>query len=218
MLAERCRKLADQAFTATLNRYWSAERGILLDTTGTDDASEHAQFFALLTGLLDDEKASSCLSALKDGTGLCKATIYAAFYLLDALHKYGENEEIHKRLEFWRHLSDLGFSCTPEAPEPARSDSHAWGAHPMWHTLTTIAGVRSTAPGFASVRIAPCPGEMQSFDCSMVHPRGEIAYKMSFEGATAKGEITLPDGVTGTFVWQGKEVQLSGGRNTIEAK
>lgn len=214
LLALRCHGLSRAVFDAVLRRYWSRDRNLLLDTNGHDAASEHAQFFALLTGLLDPEKTRHCLDSLVGGD-LVQATIYGSFYLLDALYLHGREDEFHRRLSFWRSLPALGFYCTPEGPEPARSDSHAWGAHPAWHTLASIAGVRPAAPGFAKVRIAPCPGAMEFLKCSVVHPRGVIAMDLRFSSGPPAGSITLPDGISGEFSWLGLSIPLLPGRNSL---
>ena len=216
-LARRCRRLAADAFSAVLSRYWDDRRGLLLDTVGHEKASEHAQVFVLLTGLLDPEKSRRCLKALRDEKDLYRTTIYAAFYLLDALYRHGEETGFHHRLEFWRALPDLGFTATPEAPEPSRSDAHAWGSHPAWHSLASIAGIRPSAPGFRRVCIAPCPGPIKKINCSMPHPRGLIQASMEFDSEEVSAAITLPAGLSGTFIWRGSERELIPGTNSFRA-
>jgi hypothetical protein len=55
----------------------------------------------------------------------------------------------------WRGMLDLGLTTVAETPEPTRSDSHAWSAHPNYGLLATVLGVRPAKPGFKRVRIAP---------------------------------------------------------------
>jgi len=215
-LAVRCRKLAVENFSAIVSRYWDKTRGLLLDTVGHAKASEHAQFLALLTGLLDPGKTRGCLDALCGGGDLSRATIYMAFYLLNALYLHGKDDEFHRRLEFWRGLTVQGFTATPEAPEPSRSDAHAWGAHPAWHSLASMAGIRPAAPGFRRVRIAPCPGSLKDIGCSVVHPKGIIAVEMKFSGGKVSATVTLPEGIPGEFVWRGITRELQPGKTNIE--
>jgi alpha-L-rhamnosidase len=214
-LGARCRRMASSVFDAIVARYWDASRGLLLDTVGHQKASEHAQIFALLTGLLDAEKQRRCLTALKGGEDLSRATIYAAFYLLNALYLHGEEEEFHRRLDFWRGLVAQGFTATPEAPEPSRSDAHAWGAHPAWHSLASIAGIRPAAPGYRRVRIAPCPGPMKQIRCSAVHPQGLIKVELRFSGKSVSANVSLPEGVSGEFVWAGVVRELAPGASVF---
>jgi hypothetical protein len=219
ILAKRYRDMAGRTFSALMARYWDSSRSLLLDTHGQAFASEHAQMFALLTGLLNADQTHGCLNALWRGEGLSKATIYASFYLLDVLYRFGEQDEFHNRLEFWRKLPDFGFTVTPEAPEPSRSDSHAWGAHPAWHTLASIAGVRPDAPEFARVRVAPMPGPLRHFSARVVHPRGlvEVEFRRTADNRSAFS-INLPDGIAGSLVFAGQSVPLHPGKNECEIK
>jgi len=214
-LAARNRRLAERAFAAVVERFWDDSRGLFLDTPGDPAASEHAQFLALLTGWLDEAKTRRCRQALREEKSLARATISASFNLLDALYRHGEEAELHRRLAFWRDLPDRGFKCTPEGPEPTRSDAHAWGAHPAWHSLASIAGIRPAAPGFRRVRIAPCPGEFRSIECSVVHPRGKIDAALEFADGGLKAEVCLPEGVTGEILWRGKTQEIPSGKSRI---
>jgi hypothetical protein len=212
--AARQRRVAKQALDATFDRYWDAGRRLLRDTTTSDAASEHSHMLALLTGLLDEPQTRACLDALRRDD-IAKATISASFYLLDALHRHGEAAEFHRRLDFWRHLPAQGFTATPEAPEPSRSDAHAWGAHPAYHTLASIAGIRPASPGFRTVRIAPLPGPMTHFDATCVHPAGRIDVSYRRDGAAAEFVVTLPADVRGELAFAGQTRPLSPGENRV---
>ncbi len=217
MLARRCRLRAGTIFRAILSRYWDEKRGLLLDTPGCEQASEHAQVFALLTGLLDPSRSAACLRALRDeGTCSAKTTVYASFYLLEALYRHGEEAAFHRRLDFWRALPALGFTATPEAPEPSRSDAHAWGSHPAWHSVASISGIRPGLPGFGRIRIAPCPGPFRTIDCSVPHPRGLISMRLESDQNLAVADIMLPAGLSGSFFWKGTRRELSPGRNYFQ--
>jgi hypothetical protein len=217
LLSRRYRQITRRTFDAVITRYWDEQRGLFLDTHGRNFTSEHAQMFALLTGLLDAKKTELCLAALRRGERMAKATISSSFYLLDALYRHGEEAEFHRRLDYWRGLPDMGFTTMPEMSEPTRSDSHPWGAHPAWHTLAGIAGVRPDAPGFAKVKIAPLPGSLDHFEAKVVHPRGVIEVKFRRSQGGASFAVNLPEGVTGSFVFRGETSQLHPGKNEINA-
>jgi len=216
LYAQRHREVARKTMEKIVARYWDAKRCIFVDTPGEATVSEHAQMFALLTGLLDAGKTKSCLAAMRKGVDRM-ATISASYYALEALYRHGETEEFYKRLEYWRGLPAMGFTATPEAPEPTRSDSHPWGAHPLYHTAASIAGVRPAGPAFSKVRIAPMPGAIEHFEVKVVHPKGfvEVAFKQS--GGKSNFTLTLPEGVSGEFVFKGKTSSLKQGKNEISA-
>ncbi|MFV0337953.1 MAG: alpha-L-rhamnosidase C-terminal domain-containing protein [Chthoniobacterales bacterium] len=214
-LAERDRDMARVIFDKLVERYWDAKRGIFLDTVNCADASEHAQMFALLTGLLDAEKSATCLAALCGGEKLARATIYASFYVLEALARHGAHEVFHQRMKEWKELLDFGFTSTPEAPEPTRSDCHAWGAHPAWHLAANVAGVQPTDFGFSKLRVQPCPGELESITCEVMHPAGVVRVELEFSNGRVRGKIDLPQGVEGAFIWPGQNSELHAGENRL---
>jgi alpha-L-rhamnosidase len=215
LLARRCEELAAAVFTRVLTRYWDDKRALLLDTADNPAASEHAQTFALLTGLLPADKTRACLASLRSEPSLARATIYFSFYVIEALYLHDDAAEMHRRLAPWRALPDLGFTSTPEMPEPTRSDAHAWGAHPAWHTLASIAGVRPAAAGFKRVRIAPCLDNLDKLTCAVAHPQGLIELDLRVENSAAVGTLILPGSVTGEFIWRGHTTPLHPGRNVL---
>ncbi len=209
---------AQTVFDRVIHRYWDPARNVMRDGRVSDAASEHAQVFALLTGLMNEPKTAACLAALR-GNRLTGVTISFSFYLLDVLYRHGQEDEFWRRLAFWRGLPDGGFKSTPEGPEPGRSDAHAWGAHPAWHTLASIAGVRPASPGFTAVRIAPMPGVLTFFNASVVHPRGTVDLSFRREttaASVARFAIRLPEGIAGTLVYGGIERELLPGENRHE--
>jgi alpha-L-rhamnosidase len=211
VLAARAERLAAETMKALRQRYWDGKRQLLLDTVGSPATSEHAQSLALLTGLLDEADAAGCRRALIEGGMDAKASVYFSFYVLEALAEAGESEAFFARLGFWRGLRAQGFTALPEQPEPARSDSHGWGAHPLFHSFASIAGVRSTGPGFAGVLVRPMPGPLGRFDCEVVHPRGKVrvAYERKAEGV-AWFDVQAPEGVPVRLEWRGQVREFSG--------
>jgi len=68
----------------------------------------------------------------------------------------------------------LGLTTWAESPEPTRSDSHAWSAHPNFDFLTIVAGVRPKEPGFKTVTIEPHLGALKYVVAGIPHPEGRI--------------------------------------------
>ncbi len=112
----------------------------------------------------------------------------------------------------WFNLKPQGFKTTFEMPEPSRSDCHAWGAHPVFHYFATLLGIRPAAPGFKSVRIQPQLGPLESARGTLVHPAGRIALDVRRAGERLRGEVELPDGVTGELLINGGATPLRTGR------
>ena len=112
----------------------------------------------------------------------------------------------------------LGLTTTAESPEPTRSDSHAWSAHPNYGLLATVLGVRPDAPGFRSVRIAPHLGPLQRAEGRMPHPLGDIEVRLVRSGARGlQGEVTLPRAWTESSSGRVPAQPLRAGRQTHRA-
>jgi hypothetical protein len=109
-----------------------------------------------------------------------------------------------------------GFTTFPEIFKGTRSDCHAWSASPLYELLATVCGIEPASAGFATVRIEPHLGTLQHAEGKVPHPKGEIVAKLQRAGGGVKAEITLPEGVTGEFVWKGKAQPIHAGTQTVE--
>jgi hypothetical protein len=118
----------------------------------------------------------------------------------------------------WNDYVKLGATTTLESPEfagrYARSDCHAWGSHPVWFFRTGIAGIKSAAPFFEKVIIAPQPGSLKNVKASYPHPSGKmIEVNLEFVDGNVKGYVNTP--IVGEFVFGNKKISLSVGMNKI---
>ena len=200
--------------------FWCAERGILADTPAMKDFSEHAQCLALLGDVLPEDKAKVCFEHLISDPDLKRTTVYFNFYLFECYFKFGRGDLFQKRLDLWRTYVKKGLTTTQESPDSgkngqneSRSDCHAWGAHPIWFMQTGLAGIRSDAPFFRKVRVAPCPGSLTELTAKHPHPDGFVEVDLKFANGKATGTVKTP--VPSTFVFGGQSVSLVAGENVI---
>ena len=168
--------------------------------------------------MFEGVRAQALFEKLITDESLHRTTVYFSYYLFETYFKFGRADLFLKRLDLWKGYVKLGATTTLESPEypghDARSDCHAWGAHPLWFLRTGVAGIRSAAPFFAKVRIAPQPAGLKSVKASYPHPSGRmIEVDLSFEGGKAHGRVTTP--VAGEFVFGGETRALTVGVNEI---
>ena len=215
-LADRYRGLARKVRDAVRSRSWNPARGLFRDTPEGDTYSQQANVMAVLTDTVaPGEQAAVMERVLSDAT-LTQSTYYFSYYQLEALRKAGLGERYIDQLAPWRGMLDLGLTTVPETPEPTRSDSHAWSAHPNYGLLATVLGVRPAEPGFKRVRIAPHLGPLQRAEGRVPHPFGAIVLRLArTQGGGLRGEVTLPDGLTGVLEWGGKQTALRPGRQEL---
>ena len=115
-------------------------------------------------------------------------------------------------------MARQNFTTWPENPDPSRSDSHAWSAHPTSGLLTYVAGVEPAAPGFTQVSITPHLGSLTELDAAMAHPKGLIVTRYTVASGKLTANIELPTGTTGTFNAEGRQWPLHSGQNSIQAE
>jgi len=205
---------------AIVKAFWDEKRGILADTPAKKDFSEHAQALALIGDVLPANKAETAFRHLVEDEDLKRCTVYFSYYLFEAYFKFGRGDLFLKRLDLWRDYVKKGLTTTQEAPDSgkngqneSRSDCHAWGAHPIWFMQTGLAGIRSAAPFFERVRVAPCPGGLPDLRAAHPHPKGWIKVDLKFDGDNAAGMVVTP--VPGVFEFGGKTVELKAGINAL---
>ena len=217
--AARWRRYASEVAEAAVRAFWDESRGLLADDLAHAHFSEHSQCLALLGGHVPSDRRARLIEGLLNDEALARTTIYFSHYLFETLRLVGRVDRIIERLETWFELPALGFRTTREAPEPSRSDCHAWGAHPIYHSYATILGVRPGDFGFDTVELRPALGPLTSIDATLPHPRGEIAVSLERTGdGGLQGEVLLPEGVRGFLHYGGHAQVLEPGAQTIDLR
>jgi hypothetical protein len=210
------RALASRVAAAVMASCWDAKKGLLADTPARTSWSQHVNLLGVLADALPagtDRRA--LMTRVLDDKSLTQTTYYFKFYLFRAMTKAGLADRYLEQLAPWRGMLDLGLTTWAETPEPTRSDSHAWSAHPTADLLTIVAGIEPAAPGFTKVRIRPHLGPLVSLAASLPTPRGEVAVSYSRTSSGLTAEVTLPRGVTGSIALSGAPVPLHEGKNTV---
>lgn len=211
---------ANQLKETIQRKYWDSSRQLYADTESKDTFSQHANSLAILAGVISGDDAIALGKKLLADTTLVPASIYFKFYLHQALIKVGLGDDYLLWLDKWRENINLGLTTWAEISEvtSARSDCHAWGSSPNIEFFRTLLGIDSAAPGFSKVIIKPHLGSIETIKGEMPHPNGmiSVSYRLKKENLTA--EISLPQGVSGSFVWKGKTTPLVPGKNALMLK
>ncbi|MGA8043841.1 MAG: alpha-L-rhamnosidase C-terminal domain-containing protein [Terracidiphilus sp.] len=222
-IAQQDKTRADHVRKGIYAACWNPARGLIADNADQKVFSQQANILGVLYDVIPKDGQQAVLRkmlAIEPGTtpdGVMGASYYFRFYLARALEHADMSDDYLASLAPWRKLLPLHFSTWPETPGDTRSDSHAWSAHPIYDLLTLVAGIEPASPGFATVRIAPHLGSLPALKASFPHPAGaiQVDYKKSDHGLDAT--VTLPPGLTGTFVLHGQTQPLHPGVNHIVA-
>jgi hypothetical protein len=210
------RARAEAVVRATRAQAWDPARGLFRDRPDSASFSQQTNVLAILADAVPAAEQQAVMQRVLSDTTLTQATYYFSWYLFEALRKAGLAEQYVERLAPWRGMLALGLTSAPENPEPTRSDTHAWSAHPNYGLLATVLGVRPSSPGFRTVLVAPALGPLRRAEGRVPHPAGDIDVSLERVGASGlRARVTLPPGVTGTFEWNGRRVPLRPGRQEL---
>jgi len=226
-VAEKYERAAARAAAAVRTKCWNEHFGLLADTPSQKHFSQHANILGVWLDMIPAERQKEALqkilsrsdagfSAANEAPAMTLATYYFRFYLARAAEHAGLGDEYLRLLGPWHTMVGLGLTTWAESPEPTRSDSHAWSAHPNFDLLRIVAGIRPKSAGFEEVVIEPHLGELKEVKAGMPIPRGtvEVEYKRTAVGVEAR--VKLPAGVNGELRWKGKAIVLSEGEQRID--
>lgn len=215
--AEEFRALSARIKAAANTLGWSDDRGLYAETPRREAFSQHTNALAILAGIVPQHRLPELADRIVAEESLIQATLYFQFYVFSALREAGRGDLILGELDRWREMLALGLSTFPEHGPESRSDCHAWSAHPLYHLLATTAGVMPAAPGFRSVKIRPAPGELETIEALVCHPRGMIEVNLYETSSGVRNAlINLPEGVDGTLSMHGYEFDLIPGQNHVQ--
>ena len=195
---------------------WDPSRGFFADTPARRTHSQHVNALAVLADAMPAAEQAPLIRRVLEEASLTAATYYFRFYLFRAMKKAGLASEYLAQLGPWHDMVALGLTTWAERPEPTRSDSHAWSAHPAYDLLVTVAGIEPTSPGFETVRLAPHLGALTTLRASLPTPKGAVEAAYTRDGDRLSAEVVLPAGVTGRLEWKGRTLPLQPGRQKLQ--
>ena len=224
--AQRYREAENRAVDAVRRLCWNSSNGLIADTPAQKHYSQHANILGVWLDVIPREQQKAVLTKVLSTSDqgftapgavpeMTTATYYFRFYLARALEHAGMGDQYLGLLKPWRDMTALGLTTWAEQPEPTRSDSHAWSAHPNFDFLTIVAGIRPKAPGFTGVTIEPHLGVLRKVSSSMPTPKGMVEVNYVAQGSGMSAEIDLPPNLSGELVWKGKAHGLHPGHQQI---
>lgn len=236
-LAQTYREAAERASQAVWKLCWSPDYKLLADTPAQRHFSQHANILGVWLDVIPPLQQKEVMQILfmtsldRDQLWQPKyripydqyqaiphmtlATYYFRYYLARSLEHVGLGEWYLPLLEPWRDMLKLGLTTWAESPEPTRSDSHAWSAHPNFDLLTIVAGIHPQTPGFETVRIEPHLNALTEVEAAMPTPKGMIEVKYTHTSNGLDAEINLPPSVSGELLLKGQRLPLHAGPQTL---
>ncbi len=216
-LAQEYRKLSQSLISSSYKLCWDNVKGLLSDTPEKTSFSQHANILAILTGMFKPQDNKTIFDKVLHDENIIQTTLYFKFYLIQAMAEVGFADDYLSILDSWTEMINMGLTTFAETPEPTRSDCHAWSASPNYHFFSIICGINPMTPGFKTVIIEPHLGSLKYIEAKMPHFAGDIIVELKqIKEDGIEGIVVLPEGLSGKFVWNGKEINLISGQQKIQ--
>jgi hypothetical protein len=198
---------------------FDTDKGIYADDPEKTYYDQRASILAVLSGAHSKEENKAMMQImLDDNTHFdSEANLFYLFYLFEAMEKTNVGN-FTKELQPWNDIIKMGMSGTPEKriEQHPRSEIHPWTAHPVHFYFSLVAGIKPTSPGFKTVEIAPNFGGLKKIKTNYPTVNGIISLDLSLDKkGKINGNISLPNGTTGVFIWNGKNANLKSGFNEL---
>lgn len=171
------------------------EKGMVREGIACQQFTRHAQAWAVLDGMLNEEESRRALQAAL----ACPPCSFAASYeWFRALEKAGLEEQMRRDLDAWIGLLSRGSTTCPEEPHHPRSECHAWSALPLYEFMRTLAGVRQEND---KIVIQPRLLDLPDLSGTAITPLGPVQYRYQKDPNHGwQYEIILPEQAEGRLI------------------
>jgi hypothetical protein len=194
--------------------------GLTFDHNRVDHASIHSQTLAILAGFQPEHHAVRFEKLLLpyirgEVTPDIIPSAYWITYVFQVLTESGFGKEVVDCIRA-RWLPIVEHGTTWENFAPRRGDesfSHAWSAHPLYHLMEILGGVRQTGPGWNEISFAPeFVGD--SANVGIPTPLGKIRSAWIRRKHRVRVSLKLPKGITATVCLPGEKICRTQGAKT----
>ncbi len=205
---------AEQVKKAFRKLFWDAKRKVVLDGNGTTHASLHANMFALVFGLVEEQHQKAVGDFIRSRGMAC--SVYGSQFLMDAVYdagdeQYGLSLLNSQALRSWYNMIRAGSTITMEAWDnkykPNQDWNHAWGAVPANIIPRKLMGIEPMAPGWVTCRIKPQLGDLPWAKIKVPTIKGDILAAYEQSPGRLMMKVTIPSNTTAQVVLPAKLTQ-----------
>ena len=209
-LVEEYRYRRKRILDAVQRECWDEEKKMYREGPAFTQFTYHAQAWAVLNEMVEEEKAKEVLLSAINDENCLKYSFSTAYEWFRALAKAGMYDEIREAMNEWIELLELDCMTCPETPKEARSECHAWSALPMYEMIRTIAGIEADEIGWKHVKIAPHMMNLNDIQGTAVTPYGNIDFYYEMNDGKWNYSLKIPEGIQATFYFEdGRTQELS---------
>lgn len=197
--------------------FWDNDKQAFIDSyeSGNRNVTRHANIFAILFDLVDQEKKEQILENVLLNDEITEITTpYFKFFEQDALCKMGQTNQVYQimcdywggmveknAVTFWEEYipEEKGDAIYEMYGDPfGKSLCHAWGASPIYLLGRYFAGIKPTSPGYQTFAVEPKLDTFTTLDVQFPIKNGLVKIKKEetqlIVSATKAGGILKFDG------------------------
>ena len=192
--------LATRIAAAIRRVAYDEETGLFSDVPGKKPVSQHAQIFAVVSGVMPEGEQRGLMERMiaKRET-LAKPSYCFSYFLCRALEQTDLYEHVHQTFGLWDvfiGLRDLHLTTWPEDFVTMRSDCHGWSSVALYEFTACYLGVQPIESGYGKVRIRPLACPLSSFEgCVPVGDYGEVSVKVRTDETGRHIQVKIPKGL-----------------------
>ncbi|MFA7344516.1 MAG: alpha-L-rhamnosidase C-terminal domain-containing protein [Terrimicrobiaceae bacterium] len=183
--------------------------GLTFDGKPVATTSIHSQTLAILAGFQPEHNAARIAKILlpfirRETTPEISPSCYWITYVFEVLTAAGHGAEVVDFIrEKWTPMAAHGTTWEVFAPRVGdESFSHAWSAHPLYHLMQVVGGIRQNAAGWKEIVFQPhFIGE--EADVTVPTPLGNIRSVWKREDGGIKVSLSLPEGISAAVLLPG---------------
>lgn len=192
-MAGEYRDRSDQLLCSIRRLCWSSEHELFRDGPSSSGFSQHAQLWAVLAGLVDEQSGAALMRRAINDPTLAQVSYSMAFFLLRALSAAGVYREQKDPWVKWRKMLAMHLTTWNEDPVTQRSDCHAWGAIPLYDFTAELLGVRPESITSDRILIAPQPCAVEELQGTVMTRGGTVHVHRRRAGGKTILTIKNPD-------------------------
>ena len=211
------REIAEKVAAAVRTHCFHKEIGLYVDTPGRLDASTHAQFWAVLSGIAEGDEAKRLMHEVLENKNLFQSSYSMNFYLFRALEMTGMYEKTAGYLKRWESMMDKHMTTWCEEPRLQRSDCHGWSSLPIFEYTNMLLGIKPAAPGYEAITIAPFTQNHTEMEGSIPTVKGPISVHWKKSGGNISLEASCPEGIPVEIILEGKHWKGQGKNISLNA-
>jgi hypothetical protein len=185
--------------------------GLTFKGNPVEQCSIHSQTLAIIAGFQPAHNAKRIETVLLpfirgEASPAITPSSYWITYVFEVLTAEGCGADVVRFIrEKWTPMCDHGTTWETFAPRAGlESFSHAWSAHPLYHFMQTIGGIRQYSAAWKKIVFEPV-FEGDSNDTVVPTPHGKIRSSWKRRGTQIEVRLALPDGVSATVHLPGQK-------------